>query len=141
VNPQHLKRCAPFAGLSEEELELLEELLEPQRLVRGQPLQREGTEAEGLVLVEQGALRLETAREGVLVRCEAGSVLGALALVRVGTRMVSAVAEDETRVRVLSRTAFHRLTEDAPRAACRILEAILGDVAGAMRAGVDPLRG
>ncbi|MDX1650822.1 MAG: hypothetical protein R3263_13300, partial [Myxococcota bacterium] len=66
---------------------------------------------------------------------------GGLALACVGPRMVSAVAEEPTRVRVLSRTAFHRLTEDAPRAACRILEAVLADVALALRSGVDPLRG
>lgn len=136
-----LKRFAPFADLGEEELELLEELLEEQRLVRGQPLQREGTEGEGLVLVEEGALRLETAREGALGRLGAGQVFGGLSLASVGPRAVSAVAEEETRVRVLSRTAFHRLTEDAPRAACRILEATLGEVAGTLRGGLDRLRG
>jgi len=141
VSPQDLKRFAPFADLSETELELLEDLLEPTRLVKGQPLQREGTEGEGLVLVEEGCLRLETTREGVLGRCEPGQVFGGLSLAVVGPRAVTAVAEDVTVVRILSRTAFHRLAEDAPRAACRILEATLGEVASTLRSGLDRLRG
>lgn len=138
---QDLKRFAPFAELAEEELELLEDLLESVRLARGQQLLREGTEGEGLVLVAEGALRLETAQDGPLGRCEAGSVFGGLSLASVGPRAVTAIAEELSQVRILSRTAFHRLTEDAPRAACRILEATLRDVAEALRSGLPQLRG
>jgi CRP-like cAMP-binding protein len=140
VSLQDLKRFAPFVDLGEEELELLDDLLEPRRLAPGQPLQQEGSEAEGLVLVEEGALRLETKREGVLGRCEAGAAFGGLSLAAVGPRAVTAVAEEAAQVRVLTRTAFHRLAEDAPRAACRILEATLAEVAGTLRSGLERLR-
>lgn len=141
MNPRDLKRFAPLAELSEEELELLDDLLEPQTLRAGQPLLREGSEGEGLLLLVEGVLRAETEREGVLGRLEPGAVLGGLSLASVGPRAMTLVAEEPAEVRVLTRTAFHRLTEDAPRAACRILEAILRDLAGTLRGGLDPLRG
>lgn len=135
-----LKQFTPFAELHEEELELLEELLEPRRLVRGQPLQREDGEGEGLVLVEAGCLRLETHREGVLGRLGPGSSFGGLSLAALGARSAAAVAEEDTRLQIFSRSAFHRLADDSPRAACRILEAVLREVAETLRAGLPQLR-
>ena len=136
-----LKQFAPFAELHEEELELLEELLESKRLVRGQPLQREDGEGEGLVLVDSGCLRFETRDEGVLGRLGPGGAFGGLSLAALGSRAAAAVAEEETHLRVFSRSAFHRLADDSPRAACRILEATLREVAETLRGGLPRLRG
>jgi CRP-like cAMP-binding protein len=136
-----LKMFALLADLSEEERELVAELLEGQELDAGEQLFCEGQEAEGLVLVERGALELSSARAGELGQVAEGDSLGAVSLIAVGPREVTAVAAAGTRVWVLSRESFRRLAEDAPRAACRILEGALADLAGALREGLDRLGG
>lgn len=131
------KAFALLAELSEDERELVTELLERVDLYSGDQFFCEGQQAEGLVLVESGALDLTSGRAGALGQIGAGECLGALALVAVGPREVTAVAGEDACVWVLSRESFRRLCEDSPRAACRILEAALADFAGAVREGLD----
>jgi CRP-like cAMP-binding protein len=132
-----LKSFALLAELSEEERELVEELLERHAFDDGEQLFAEGQESEGLVLVEQGALLLSSSRAGSVGQLVAGESLGAVSLVSVGPREATAVASGDTCIAVLSRESFRRLTEDMPRAACRILEAAFADLAGAVREGLE----
>jgi CRP-like cAMP-binding protein len=134
-----LKVFELLADLSDEERELVAELLERTSLDDGEQLFAEGQESEGLVLVEQGALLLTSNRAGALGQVAAGESLGAVSLVAVGPREATAVASGATRVAVLSRESFRRLADDSPRAACRMLEVALGDLAGAVREGLDRL--
>ncbi len=134
-----LKRFSPLAELSESELELVADLLEERELAAGQPCFREGSEADGLVLVAEGTLALESRRKGDLGTAGAGAALGALSLVVVGPREATAIASEPTRVHLLTRTAFHRLLEDAPRTGVRVLERLLVELAGLVRAGLDRL--
>lgn len=132
-----LKAFALLAELTEDEREIVTELLERSELDPGEQLFCEGQEAEGLVLIESGTLDLTTARVGALGQVGAGDCLGAVALVAVGPREVTAVASEAACIWMLSRESFRRLCEDSPRAACRILEAALADFAGAAREGLD----
>ena len=136
-----LKAFALLAELSEEERELVTDLLERLDLDPGEQLFCEGQEAECLVLIETGTLDLSSARVGAVGQVGAGESLGALSLVTVGPREVTAVASEAAGVWVLSRESFRRLCEDAPRAACRILEAALADFAGAVRDELDRFAG
>jgi CRP-like cAMP-binding protein len=136
-----LKSFALLAELSEDERELLAELLERHSFDDGEQVFAEGQESEGLVLVEQGALLLSAKRAGALGQLVAGESLGAVSLVTVGPREATAVASGATRIAVLSRESFRRLIEDAPRGACRILEGALSDLAGAVREGLERFGG
>jgi CRP-like cAMP-binding protein len=136
-----LKGFELLAELSEDERDLVADMLERHELDDGEQFFAEGQEAEGLVLVEIGALALASARAGELGRVEAGDSLGAVSLVAVGPREATAVASGATCVWVLSRESFRRLAEDAPRAACRILEGALEDLAGAVREELDRFGG
>ena len=132
-----LKGFALLAELSEEERELVAELLERHAFDDGEQMFAEGQESEGLVLVEEGAMLLTSKRAGALGQVVAGESLGAVSLVSVGAREATAVASGATRIAVLSRESFRRLTDDAPRAACRILEGALIDLAAAVRDGLE----
>lgn len=134
-----LKVFAIFSELSEDERELVGDLLETVELDAREQLFAEGQESEGLVLVESGALVLASSRTGPLGPLLAGDSAGAASLVTVGPREATAVATEATRIYVLSRESFRRLVEDAPRAACRILEAAFADLASAAREGLDRL--
>ena len=100
---------------------------------------REREEASGLVLVVEGRVRLESSRAGELGSVGPGTALGAVSLVAVGPREASAVADSACCVLLLRRSTFRRLADDAPRAACRLAEAIACDAAALLRAGLEPL--
>ena len=134
-----LKRFALFEELSEEEREVLAEGIERIELEPGDVLFREQEEGGGLVLLVEGRVRLESSRAGELGSVGPGTALGAVSLVAVGPREASAVAESACSILLLRRSAFRRLADDTPRAACRLAEAIAREAAALLRAGLEPL--
>ena len=128
-----LRRFPLLAALDDAELALVASLLEERELVAEQRAWGEGEPAEGLWLLEHGALRLETRDAGALGECGAPAQLGAASLVGDSLRETSAFASGPVRVRVFSRTAFARLLETAPRAAARLLTAVAADLASVLR--------
>lgn len=132
-----LKRFALLSDLTDSDREALAELLEPVELAPGRQCFREGQEADGLLLIDRGELRLESQRGAELGSCGEGSAIGGLSLLLVGTREVTAIAVAPSRVFQLSRAAFSRLAEDHPRAALRLVQAIAAEFAGAVREGLD----
>jgi CRP/FNR family transcriptional regulator, cyclic AMP receptor protein len=139
VSAMDLKRFALFEELSEEEREVLAEGIERIELEPGDVLFREQEEGGGLVLLVEGRVRLESSRAGELGSVGPGTALGAVSLVAVGPREASAVAESACSILLLRRSAFRRLADDTPRAACRLAEAIARDAAALLRAGLEPL--
>lgn len=140
MRPDELKRFGLLAELSEEERELLVEILEERELPDGKSVFREGMEADGLVLLHAGQLKLKSRRAGdVIGTLEAPQHLGAAALFTLGKREVTALAEGPATVWLLSRSGLARLLEDAPRAAFRIAEAVAAELAGLVRQRLDPL--
>jgi len=139
VNAYDAKPFAPFSDLTDEELELVGSLLEERELATGEVVLEEGDEADGLVLLSEGRLSLSSARTGELGTLEPGRHVGDASLAALGRREVSLVAVEPSRVLMFPRSAFLRLSDDAPRAATRILEAILRDLATSLRGGLDRL--
>lgn len=133
-----LRRFELLRGLSQQEREIVARFVQAVDAAPGRVLFDAGDEAHGLVMVDAGRVRVE--RGEVLIGFAGpGDAFGGLALARVGTREVRAVAETPARLLVLGRSAFVRLADEAPRTACRVLEAILADLAGLVRAGLGPL--
>lgn len=137
-----LKRFALFADFSEEDREALAELLEERELPNGKSAFREGTEAEGLVLLCKGRLKLKSKRTGTLVGIlEAPAHLGGVSLFAFGKREVTALADGPVTIRSLPRSGLPRLADDSPRAAFRLAAAIASELAGLTRTGLDALAG
>lgn len=134
-----LKRFALLADLADDERANLAACLEERRLVAEETLFEEGEEADALVLLAAGALRLSSSRTGEPGTLIAGHSLGCLALFRVGAREVTATAVDEARVLILTRSNYRRLAEDHPRTACRLNEAVLAQLAQRSRAALGAL--
>ena len=132
-----LKRFAFFSDLTDSDREAVAELLEPIELAPGRQCFREGQEAEGLLLIDRGELRLESQRSGDLGSSGEGTAIGGLSLLLVGTREVTATAIVPTRVLYITRAAFLRLAEDHPRAGLRLAQAITAEFAAAVREGLD----
>ena len=128
-----------FGELGQSELDLLGDLIEEQKLRAGEVLCMEGAEADGVILLAEGALDCKREQTGDLGRIEAPAVLGLASLALLGNREVSLRAAGPSRVLLLTRTAFHRFAQDAPPAAVRLLGAIVRELAGVLRSGIDVL--
>jgi CRP-like cAMP-binding protein len=137
VSDVDLKRFPLLSDLTDSDREAMADLLEPIELAPGQQCFREGQEAEGLLLVDRGELRLESERGGALGDSGEGTAVGGLSLLVVGPRDVTAIAAAPTRLLQLSRTSFLRLAEDHPRTGLRLAQAIIAEFAGAVREGLD----
>lgn len=135
-----LKRFALLVEFSEDERESLAGLLEERRLPNGKSAFREGTEGEGLVLLEEGRLKLKSRRTGAVVgSLEAQQHLGAASLFALGKREVTALADGPCTIWTLSRSGFSHLVDDDPRAAFRLAEAVASELVTLMRASLDNL--
>lgn len=140
MNPDDLKQFSVLVEFSEEEREFLAELLEKRELPNGKSAFREGSEGEGLVLVEKGRLKLKSRRTGGVVgMLEAQDHLGAASLFALGKREVTALADGPCTIWTLSRSGLSRLVEDSPRAAFRLAEAVASELVTLIRTGLDTL--
>ena len=128
-----------LAALSPEELEPLLPLLEPRKLARGRWVCREGAEADGLLLLQSGRVEVSTDRARGAAVFEAGAAIGGLSLITVGPRELAARTLEACELWVLSRSQWHRLAEDHPRTAFRLLEAIAQELAASLREALDGL--
>jgi CRP-like cAMP-binding protein len=132
-----LPKLPVLAELDPDERALLAELLEEHRLPTGTVLFAEGDDARSVLFVASGALKVERRRVGAVGTLGAGACVGGAALVTLGAREATCTALEPTRVLELDRSAFRRLVVDAPRAACRLLEALAAQLAEAARAALD----
>jgi NTE family protein len=134
-----LKGFRLLTELNDEDRDALAQLLDEKQLAQGRRIFTEGTEAEGLVLITSGTVRIQSKRSGVVEFFDAPAALGALSLVSVGPRECTAIAETSCEVLVLARTAYRRLVDDHPRTACRLTEGMIEEAAGLIRGGLDKL--
>ena len=135
-----LKRFALFAEFSEEEREIVVDLLEERNLPDGKSIFREGSESDGLVLLQEGRMKLKSKRTGAIVGIvEAPFQIGAASLFSLGNREVTALATGPATVWLLPRAGLARLSGDAPLAAFRLAEAVAGELAGLVRHRLDSL--
>lgn len=131
-----LKPFGLFADLVESEREDLFDLLEERDVSVGETLFEEGDDADALVLLLSGRLRIASRRRSEPVSLGPGAAIGGLALFSVGNRQVTATGAEPSEVRLLRREDFLRFAEDHPRAAFRIAGAVAAEVALHARAAL-----
>ena len=121
-----LSNVPVLAGLSEQLLDTLADDVGERRVGAGEWIMREGEAADSAFVVRSGRVEVIDERPpGVLIRVlRRGDVLGELALLREGTRSVSARARRDTELLELSRSRFEALIEDAPSFALGLTRAM-----------------
>jgi CRP-like cAMP-binding protein len=140
MKSDELKGFALLAEFSDEDRDALAGLLDARRLVDGKSAFREGDEADGLVLLAEGELKLTSRRDvDQLGSLTAPYHLGVASLFSVGKREVTAIAQGPCELWLLPRAGLSRLAEDAPRAAFRLAEAAAAELTIFTRAGLDAL--
>ena len=134
-----LARFGLFADLTPSELELLASVAEEQALRAGELLCLEGSEADGAILLLDGELECTRDGSGELGRIDAPAALGLASLAYNGNREATLKAVSPARVLLLTRTGFHRFSQDAPTAAVRVLEGVVNELAGALQGSLELL--
>jgi CRP-like cAMP-binding protein len=131
------KRFTLLAEFEPGEQDAIAEVLEELTLDAGTVLFEEGEPAEGLLFLAEGCVRVDSSRDPEVVELAPGASLGAFSLVASGAREARAETTSRARVLVLRRSAFRRFRETDPRAACRLLEAILAETARHSREALE----
>ena len=121
-----------FDDLGAAEREQLESYLEERTHAAGDPVFTEKEESSEALLLLEGSVEVE-ARERTCGTLRAGSVLGGLSLVAIGSRECSAIALEEVRLYALTRESYLRMRAEAPALALLVQESILRSFAGAVR--------
>ena len=103
----------------------------------GKVTRDEGEQGDSLLLIAEGGVTIESTRLAGSALLGEGDALGALALVQQRPREVRAETASRSRILVLSRSAFQRISAAEPRIACRLLEAILRETARLGRKAVE----
>lgn len=124
-----LKRFTLLSELEETEREAVAEELEQITLDGGRIVFEEGEQGEGLLFVAEGEVRVTSTKAPSDAVFGVGASLGAFSLVASGTREARVETVSRSRLLVLRRSAFRRFADAEPRAACRLLEAILRETA------------
>jgi CRP-like cAMP-binding protein len=137
VSEASLARCPVLRDLTREELGTLAMLVESREIRAGSAVFREGDEADELLVIASGTVRLERAREAVGL-LPAGEVLGGACISAIGRRACDAIADEDVCVLALSRGAYLRLRADFPSVALRLHEGLLRELASHVRALVEP---
>ena len=132
-----LARFALLAALGADEREALANALEPLELGAGERLFDVGDPADGLLLVADGRVGLTSDPHGARGEFGPGAALGANSLVGEGVRVARAETLSRARVLHLGRDAFQRFIDAQPRAACRLLEALLREQAHTTREALE----
>src|SRR5215218_5695432 len=123
-----LRRVPLFAGLSEEDLERLYQMAETVTVPAGQLVLQEGDPGDALYVVLDGELEI-TKRQGgqdiLLAVSRAGEFLGEMSLLEQTPRAASVRTLRESRLLVITQTAFQTLLSCSPSVPLRILHTLI----------------
>ena len=123
-----LRRVPLFAGLSEEDLKQLYQMAETVTVPAGQLVLQEGDPGDALYVVLDGELEI-TKRQGeqdiLLAVSRAGEFLGEMSLLEQTPRAASVRTLRESRLLVITQTAFQTLLSCSPSVPLRILHTLI----------------
>jgi predicted acylesterase/phospholipase RssA/CRP-like cAMP-binding protein len=121
-----LRNVPVLAGLSDDLLERLAGQTQEVRVPAGGWVMREGDIADSLFIVRSGRVEIvdEGPPEAVIRILRRGDVLGELALLREGTRSMSARARRDVELLELGRGPFETLIQEAPSFALGLTRAL-----------------
>jgi CRP-like cAMP-binding protein len=128
-----LGRCRALGDLTSEQLQALAGLMESREYAPGESLFREGDEAEEVLVIAQGSVRLQRERATLGVIGE-GEMLGGVSMASVGRRACDAIAAEDVRALSLSRSAYTQLRADFPAIALALQDGLLREIAACVRA-------
>ena len=131
-----LKKIPVFAGLTDEEYELLINACRIVQCAEGEVLFEEGTAGHDLFVLLAGSVEITTSKAGPIHTLKPGELVGEIAMVCRVHRTATSVATQESVLLKLSRDELDLLLGRAPRASYVIMKNI-AETLGARLIGAD----
>jgi signal transduction histidine kinase len=139
-----LKGVYFFAGLSDEDIEIIKSVCHEVRYRPGEVICVEGSSAERFYIVRQGTLEVwkdyDSADKDLLAVLEAGHLFGEMALIDDLPRSATVVARTPARLFYISREDFHHVLINNSRIALSIMRSISDMVRTSNEYFVESLR-
>lgn len=134
-----------LAGLDAVDRETFEPYLVPDTLPAGSILCAEGEPADRMWLLTQGSVSVRVRGEGRpvgirLSSCAAGTVIGEMALLELGLRSATVIADEDIEIYQLSRDNFEALMKLRPEAGAKVLRNMATELAQRLRDRSEDLR-
>ena len=128
MSKEFLRRLPLFAGLPEDDLDLLYQAAEPVSVPAGELVMEEGEPGDALYVVLDGEVQVTKragAQEVVLAVRKVGEVLGEMALIEQAPRMASVRALQDTRLLRINQAAFQVMLSCSPVAPLAMLRTVM----------------
>jgi CRP/FNR family transcriptional regulator, cyclic AMP receptor protein len=134
---QVLRGVMLFAGLSDEELDLVAAICNERQLQRGDVLAEQGAPGDEFYVVTNGFLEIsiggDEASSQVLVNLGKGQIIGEMALIDQGPRSATVRAISEAAVQVIRRADFENLCDKNNRIGYSVMKDIAADLSFKLR--------
>jgi CRP/FNR family transcriptional regulator, cyclic AMP receptor protein len=134
--PAQLRRIKLFADMTDEDIAVFGQVVEPVTCRPSQIIVRAGEDGDCMYLVMQGEFRVTLVSQGheaLLAKLEAGDFFGELCLLDQSNRSADVVAATPGQLLRFTRTAFQELVIAQPRVAARLMVGILRTVGSRLR--------
>ena len=132
-----LSRLDIFAGLSRDDVRLLETVVQPMSFAKGEVILREGDPARAFFVVARGSVRVVLPVEGGRMHRIAdigpGLTFGEMALIDGGRRSAGVIAEDDVLCYCLAVEALHEISAERPAIMTTILSNLARDLSERLR--------
>lgn len=121
-----LANCALFSNASEEDIHALSAIATPAKWKAGTTIFQQGDEADFLIVIGSGRIRLSLATAGgkelTIRHAAAGAALGEMGVLDHEARSADATADTNTAGTIIRRNAFMRLLAERPSLALCIIQ-------------------
>ena len=132
-----LSRLDIFAGLSRDDVRLLETVVQPMSFAKGEVILREGDPARAFFVVARGSVRVVLPVEGERMHRIAdigpGLTFGEMALIDGGRRSAGVIAEDDVLCYCLAVEALREMSAERPAIMTTILSNLARDLSERLR--------
>ncbi|MBI9112476.1 Crp/Fnr family transcriptional regulator [Maridesulfovibrio ferrireducens] len=129
-NTHNLGQINLFAGLSESQLEKLDSIAIPRKLVRGEQIFLMGQEASGFYSVEDGRIKIYreslSGKEQIIHIFGCGEIFGEVPVFQGTSYPASAVTLEDSTVLYFSRERFEKIIKEDPSLAMSMLALLSG---------------
>jgi CRP/FNR family transcriptional regulator, cyclic AMP receptor protein len=136
LNPRQLRRLKIFADMSEEQLSVFANIVEPLEVTPNRIIVKSNDAGDCMYLLLDGEVRVSQfveGRETVLATLETGDFFGEISLFDQGPRTADVVAIRDCKLLKITKQAFYGILEENPDTAARFLLGIIRTVAGRLR--------
>ena len=133
-----MRKLPHFDRLDDDQLDIMAEYIEYQKVEAGNTLVKEGENGESLYYVISGEMEINKealdGRHAVLARFKKGATVGEMAIIENrSTRSATAITITETELLVLNRDRFNELVDSNPSIALKITQNIANMISARLR--------